>query len=176
MPKILAPGKTIKPKTAKLALAYLHGEDIADDILLKDSIQLLLVARALETTELEMQIKKLLLQKLVRQFELITTELQVLELIGALSELYEQFDGEEEEVGNEVVGVVASAVAGACRGRLDVLTSVPEFDKLLRQVPGLAADIIAAGKGGQGESNGETGLNSDELFGDEDEVMETVGE
>lgn len=170
------PGKAIRSKTAKIAIAYLQGEGIEDDTLLKNITPLLLIAKALGIPTLEKQLKSLLSEKLVRQFELVKTDSQVLELIAALTELYGMFGG-SEAVGNEVVGVVASVVAGACESRLGFMKRVPEFDRLLRELPGLGADIIAAQKGPEEEEDdyGGTGVNNGGLLGHQDVVMGGVG-
>lgn len=174
MPQTLAPGRTINLKTAEIVLAYLHGKDMSDTLLLKDSVPLLLAARALGIASLEARVKKVLSLTLEQQLVHISSDVQILELTGALRELYDKFGG-KEEVGNEVVEVVAGAVAKACSSRLQVLRKLPEFKKLLREVPGLAADILDAGDQDGEEAKGETVENGQEVIGGNEEVFEPAG-
>ena len=155
------------------AIDYLHGEDIAEEDIAKDGIPLLLVARALGIDRLEERVKKHLTQKLDRQFDLIASEFQIVELAAALRELYSRLSG-EVEVGKEVVGVVASATAHACCRKLATLKRSPEFMLLLKEVPQLAYDILASDVEMDGVNHSERNGDVAENGGKEGDVLEVV--
>jgi hypothetical protein len=133
----------IKPETMQTVISYLHGSEITDSSIAKNDIPLLLAARAFGIASLEERVKEHLTQKLDHQFELITSEVQIIELATALPELYGQLGG-EVSIGKEVVGVVASTTAHACCRKLATLKKSPEFMALLKEIPQLAYDILAS--------------------------------
>lgn len=135
----------IKPKTVQTALDYLHGNDVSEEVIAKRSVPLLLAAWAFDIFNLEERIKKHLTQKLDRQVERIATEIQIIELVPALRELYGRLGGEGDvEVGQEVAGVVTGAAAHACCRKFPVLKKSPEFMALLKEVPVLAYNMLAS--------------------------------
>lgn len=84
-------------------------------------------------------------QKLDRQVERIATEIQIIELVPALRELYGRLGGEgDAEVGKEVAGVVTGAAAHACCRKFPLLKKSPEFMALLKEVPVMAYDMLAS--------------------------------
>lgn len=118
--------------------------------------------------------KKLISQNLEEQLACISSDVQILEVTVALRELYDKFGG-KEEVGDEVVEIVASAVAKACASRLKVLRKVPEFKQLLREVPGLAADLLDAGDEEE-QVKEETMEDRGEATGSDEQVADPVGD
>lgn len=127
------------------ALDYLHGSEISEKDIAKNDIPFLLAARVFGILALEDQIKKHLTNKLDRQVERIATEIQIIELVLALRELYGNLSGGGDvEVGREVVGVVASTAAHACGRKFAVFKKSPEFMGLMKEVPMMAYDILAS--------------------------------
>lgn len=127
------------------AIQYLHGSDIAEKHIAKNGIELLLAAVAFGILPLEERVIKHLTQTLDRQFERITSEIQIIELVPALRELYGRLEGEGDiEVGKEVAAIVTGAAAHACCRKFPMLKKSPEFMALLKEIPVLAYDILAA--------------------------------
>lgn len=136
---------SISFETVQTAVDYVHGNGILEQDIGNDSIPLLLAAKAFGIASLEEQVKKHLTDKLDRQFESVASEIQILELVPALRELYGKLGGEGDiEVGREVAGIVTGAVAHACCRKLPVLKKSPEFMGLLKEVPMLACDMLAS--------------------------------
>jgi hypothetical protein len=125
------------------AIAYLHGNDIPDRSTAKNDVSLLLVARAFGISSLEDRVKRHLTEKLDRQFECVASEIQIIEVVNALREMYGQLSG-EVAVGKEVVGIVTGTAARACCRKLATLKKSSEFMVLLKEVPQLAYDILAS--------------------------------
>jgi hypothetical protein len=127
------------------AINYLHGEDMTEKYIARNDIPLLLAARAFGITSLEEQIEKHLTDKLDHQVGLIATQIQIIELVDALRDLYGRLGGEGDvEIGREVAGIVTGAAAHACCRKFPVLRKSPEFMGLLKEVPVLAYDILAS--------------------------------
>ena len=130
-------------EVVQAAVASLHGNEIPDRSIAKNDVPLLLVARALGISSLEERVKKYLTQKLDRQFEFVASEVQIIELVNALREMYSQLSG-EVAVGKEVVGIVTGSAALACCRKFATLKKSPEFMAMLKEVPQLAYDILAS--------------------------------
>jgi hypothetical protein len=136
---------TISFEIVQAAIDYLHGEDIPEKYIANNDIPLLLAAKAFGILSLEERVKNYLTDKLDHQFELITREIQILELVDALCDLYGRLGGEGDvEVGREVAGIVTGAAAHACCRKFPVLKKSPEFMGLLKEIPVLAYDILAS--------------------------------
>ena len=128
------------------AIDYLHGNDISEQDVAKDSVKLILAAKAFGIFALEERVKKHLVDKLDCQFESIASEMQIIELVPALRDLYRKLGGEGGVgIGKEVAGIVTDAAAHACCRKLPVLKKSPEFMGLLKEVPVLAYDMLASG-------------------------------
>lgn len=127
------------------AINYLHGSDIPEKHIAQNSVPLLLAAKSFGILALEDRVKQHLTQKLDRQVERIATEIQIIELVPALRELYGRLGGERDvELGKEVAGIVTGAAAHACCRRFPVLKKSPEFMALLKEVPMMAYDMLAS--------------------------------
>lgn len=127
------------------AIDYLHGSDISEKDIAKYDVPLLLAARAFGIFSLEERVKNYLTRTLDRQFARIARDIQIIELVDALRDLYGRLGGEGDvEVGREVAGIVTGAAAHACCRRFPVLKKSPEFMGLLKEVPVLAYDILAS--------------------------------
>jgi hypothetical protein len=180
---------TISIAIVQAAIDYLHGASIPEKDIARNSIPLLLAAVAFGITSLEERIKKHLTQTLDRQFAHIAREIQIIGLVDALRDLYGCLKGEDDiEVGKEVAGIVTGAAAHACCRRFPVLKKSPEFMGLLREVPVLAYDILAADmevvsvvgdrEGSvEGEDDGKMGEGADEVITEVvEEAVEVVVE
>lgn len=144
-PKDIRPGETISLEVVQAAINYLHGEDMTEKYIARNDIPLFLAARAFGITSLEEQIEKHLTDKLDHQVGLIATQIQIIELVDALRDLYGRLGGEGDvEIGREVAGIVTGAAAHACCRKFPVLRKSPEFMGLLKEVPVLAYDILAS--------------------------------
>ena len=178
---------SISFETVQTAVDYVHGNGILEQDIANDSIPLLLAAKAFGIANLEEQVKKHLTDKLDRQFESVASEIQILELVPTLRELYGNLSGEGDiEVGKEVAGIVTGAVAHACCRKFPMLKKSPEFMGMLRGVPMLAYDmlasdveVVAVRENGEvsveGENNVGMGGASDDV-GKEEVVTEVVTE
>lgn len=191
-PKYIRPGVDISFALVQGAIDYLHGAAISEKDIAKHSIPLILAAKAFRIFTLEERIRKHLTQKLDHQFDRITSEIQILELVPALRELYGNLSGGgggDVEVGQEVAGIVTGAVAHACCRRFPMLKKSPEFMGLLKEVPVLAYDMLAsdvevlvATRNGddfvEREETVDSGGGSTEVVAQEvvTEVVEEVGE
>jgi len=172
------------------AIDYLHGNDISEEDVAKHSVELILAAKAFCIFALEERVKKHLTDKLDYQFEFIASEIQIIELVPALRDLYGTLGGAGDvEIGKQVVGIVTGAAAHACCRKFPVLKKSPEFMGLLKEVPVLAYDMLASDvevvavvKNGEASSEGEEDVKmggcSDEVVTEqvvtEEVVMEEV--
>ena len=171
-------------ETVHVAIGYLHGNGILEKDIARNSIPFLLAAKAFGIFGLEERVKKHLTQKLNHQVGLIVTEIQIIELVLALRELYGQLSG-EVEIGKEVVGVVAACAAHACCRKLDVFKKSPEFMGLMKEFSVLAYNMLASDvevvpvvRNGDSLVEGEESVNSGEGLVQEtrEVVTEVVGE
>jgi hypothetical protein len=160
------------------AIDYLHGKDIPEKYIANNDIPLLLAAKAFGILSLEERVKNYLTNKLDHQFELITREIQILELVDALRDLYGRLGGEGDvEVGREVAGIVTGAAAHACCRGFPVLKKSPEFMRLLKEIPVLAYDILASdAEVLTGAENGDSLAESEELVKSSEGLSEVVTE
>lgn len=169
------------------AIEYLHGNDISEQDVAKDSVKLILAAKAFGIFALEERVKKQLMDKLDCQFESIASEMQIIELVAALRDLYGKLGGEGGVgIGKEVAGTVTDAAAHACCRKLPVLKKSPEFMGLLKEVPVLAYDMLASGvevvvtaKNGESSVEGEGNVKIGEGLGQvvtEEVITEAVTE
>lgn len=160
------------------AINYLHGEDIPEKYIAEDDVSLLLAAKAFGILSLEERVRNYLTQKLDHQFKRITREIQILELVDALRDLYGRLGGEGDvEVGKEVAGIVTGAAAHACCRRFPVLKESPEFMGLLKEIPVLAYDILASDvEILTGVKNGDSLAESEEVVKSSEGLGEVVTE
>jgi hypothetical protein len=166
-------------QTVEAAIDYLHGNDIPEKDIVRNSIPLLLAAKAFGISSLEERVRKHLTEKLDHQVGLIASEVQIIGLVDALRELYGRLGGKGDiEVGKEVAGIVTGAAAYACCRRFPVLKKSPEFMALMKEVPVLAYDILASDvemvavvKDGESFVEGEDNVESGESL---NEVVEEI--
>lgn len=170
------------------AIDYLHGNDISEEDVAKHSVKLILAAKAFGIFALEERVKKHLTDKLNRQFGSIASEIQIIELVPALRDLYGTLGGAGDvEIGKQVVGIVTGAAAHACCRKFPVLKKSPEFMGLLKEIPVLAYDMLASdvevvavvenGKSSvEGEGDVKKGEGLDEVVVEEVVVKEVVQE
>ena len=170
------------------AIDYLHGNDISEEDVAKHSVKLILAAKAFGIFALEERVKKHLTDKLNRQFGFIASEIQIIELVPALRDLYGTLGGAGDvEIGKQVVGIVTGAAAHACCRKFPVLKKSPEFMGLLKEIPVLAYDMLASdvevvavvenGKSSvEGEGDVKKGEGLDEVVVEEVVVKEVVQE
>ena len=170
------------------AIDYRHGNDISEEDVAKHSVELILAAKAFCIFALEERVKKHLTDKLDYQFEFIASEIQIIELVPALRDLYGTLGGAGDvEIGKQVVGIVTGAAAHACCRKFPVLKKSPEFMGLLKEVPVLAYDMLASdvevittAQNGESsvesEENVKIGEGSDEVATEEVATEEVVTE